>query len=171
MQIIRSIAPTFTRPNDTTAYTAGDLIANSTSAGSVTNREFVFDRWVGQELRIMRWYLEKTDGDIANADFLLALFTVAPTYTSAGDNSATGTVLVTTSFSHIGTMRIAAMVGSSTFGHGMGGPLHDQASYVPWRPDWSSDGRATLYGVMVANAAYTPAANGTFKCVLEGEVC
>ena len=38
MQLLKSTTPVMTRPANATAYTAGDLVANSTSFGSVINR-------------------------------------------------------------------------------------------------------------------------------------
>lgn len=34
--LITTLSGSFTRPSDTTAYASGDLVANSTTAGSVT---------------------------------------------------------------------------------------------------------------------------------------
>ena len=166
MPIIRVTAPTFTRPADTTAYAAGDLVANSVTNTAVTNRIFTFSRFRGP-LRIRKWMLEKTDNDITAAAFLLHLFTSAPTYTSAGDNSALATVGVTLTDTYLGTLTIAAMYGSSTFAHGQGVPV--VGDYVLWEPGWGQGDTAALYGVMVANGAYTPASAGTFSNTIEGE--
>lgn len=165
--LIRATAPVMTRPNDSTQYAAGDLVANNTSAASVTNRIFTFQRFRGP-LRIRKWLLEKTDNDVTSAAFLLHLFSSAPTYTSAGDNGAFATVGVTATGTYIGTMTIAAMYGSSTFAHGQGVPV--VGDYVTWEPAWDSANVASLYGAIVANGTYTPTANGTFLNSLEGEI-
>lgn len=165
MTIIRATAPTFTRPGDTTAYGAGDLVANSTTNTAVTNRIFTFPRFRGP-LRIRKWLLEKTDNDVTNAAFLLLLFSAAPTYTSAGDNSGTATVLVTATDTFLGAMSIAGMAASSTFAHGQGVPT--VGDYVHWEPQFTNE-VALLYGVMVANAAYQPASSGTYRNIIEGE--
>lgn len=166
MPIIRSSAATLTRPADTTAYSAGDLVANDVDAADVTNRIFTFPRFRGP-LRIRKWFLEKTDGDITNAAFLLHLFTAAPTYTSAGDNGAFATVGVSLTGTYIGSLAITAMYGSSTFAHGQGGPV--LGDYVSWEPNWGSADSLSLYGAMVATAAYQGASGGTFVNTLEGE--
>ena len=167
--LIRATAPTLTRPSDTTQYAAGDLIANSVTDTAVTNRIFTFQRFRGP-LRIRKWLLEKTDNDVTSAAFLLHLFSAAPTYTSAGDNSAFATVGVTLTGTYLGTMSIAASYGSSTFAHAQGVPVVDYGDYVTWEPAWDSADRANLFGVMIANGTYTPASAGTFKNTLEGEI-
>ena len=163
--LIRATAPTLTRPSDTTAYAAGDLVANDTDAVDVTNRIFTFPRFRGP-LRIRKWLMEKTDADVANASFQMHLFTAAPTYTSAGDNGLFATVGVTLTGTYLGTLAMTAMYASSTFAHGQGAPI--VGDYVTWEPSWSGD-VALLYGVMIAAAAYQGASAGTFKNTLEGE--
>lgn len=77
MNIVKSNQITFTRPNDSTQYAAGDLVADTTSNATVTNRLFVFKRCRGP-IRIRKWLFQKTDNDTTSASFLLMLFSAAP---------------------------------------------------------------------------------------------
>lgn len=167
MILVKSNVITFTRPNDSTQYAAGDLVANNTAAASVTNRLFVFNRCKGP-IRIRKWIIDKTDNDTTAAAFLLLLYSVAPTYTSAGDNSGIATVLVA-STGYVGTMSVTMSSGSTTNAFGQGVPV--VGDYITWYPQWDdAGGTATLYGVMVANGTYTPAAQGIYTMQLEGEI-
>ena len=167
MNIVKSNQITFTRPNDTTQYAAGDLVANNTAAASVTNRLFVFNRCRGP-IRIRKWLFQKTDNDTTAASFLLMLFSAAPTYTTGGDNSAITTVLQATAGSYLGTMSVTVSSGDTTMAFGQGVPV--VGDYITWNPEWDGTETATLYGVCVANGTYTPTAQGVYVFQLEGEI-
>ena len=64
---IQSVSTTFTRPTDTNVYAAGDLVANSTTAGSVTPMTLAFP--YGQNFAARNITLKKTKVDITNASF------------------------------------------------------------------------------------------------------
>src|SRR3954463_6133443 len=87
MQIYNPSA-SFTRPPDTIAYAAGDLVANSTSNGAVTPLS-----WTLQSSNIIgpcsiyRARLAKSALSVALAAFRLHLYAALPTVTN-GDNGA-----------------------------------------------------------------------------------
>lgn len=74
----------FTRPADTTAYAALDLVANSTTAGSVAPMTFNFGKGVNRYLHSIN--LSKSTVTVTNATFRVDFFSAAPTY-AGGDNA------------------------------------------------------------------------------------
>src|ERR1041385_1792793 len=83
MQLLR-LSTTFVRPNDTTAYANGDLVANSTTANSVTPMTFKAPL---RGIRLWRVFLFRTSTTVTNAKFRLHLFNDSPTVAN-GDNGA-----------------------------------------------------------------------------------
>lgn len=77
-----------TRPADTTAYTALDLIASSTTAGSVVVPSVTVARVTAGGITIPKiaLYSNHTTG-LASVSVTIRLWSAAPTY-SAGDNAA-----------------------------------------------------------------------------------
>jgi len=83
------VTATFTRPADTTAYASADLVANSTTAGSVTPMSFAVGRPnAGGQIRRVR--IVKSGTSAANATFRLHLYSASPTVAN-GDNGAFST--------------------------------------------------------------------------------
>lgn len=78
---------TVTRPADTTAYASGDLVANSTTAGSVTVPTLTVARKAAGSIELRGVKLHKSGTVITNASFRIHFFRVAPTVTN-GDNGA-----------------------------------------------------------------------------------
>jgi hypothetical protein len=76
----------FTRPADTTAYASGDLVANSTTAGSVVSMSITAARSDGGSFMIRRAKLHKSTTSVTNASFRLHFFRVAPSTITNGDN-------------------------------------------------------------------------------------
>lgn len=149
-----AIAPasaTITRPADTTAYASGDLVANSVTAGSVNALQFTTAaRISGGSGRVVGARIQKSTNVVTNAAFRLHLFTVIPTFTSAGDNSALSTVVVATDKGYLGYIDIPAMTGFSAVAWGTGAPdnTREAVNFVAVAQ--------TLYGVLEARGAYTP---------------
>lgn len=134
---------TFVRPADTTQYAAGDLVANSTTAGSVTPLSFVSPK--GQPHYIKSVSLYHTDQDATGSTFRVWFLSSSPTVTN-GDNGALagidaatvlGTVAITADQNCGDTYGIAAApVGMAVSG--------------------------TVYAVIEATGTYTPASAETF---------
>jgi hypothetical protein len=66
----------FTRPADTTAYASGDLVANSTTAGSVVAMTLSVGTAAGMPARIRRVRLMGDKADATNFNFRVHLFSV-----------------------------------------------------------------------------------------------
>src|SRR5689334_10112995 len=66
-------AASFTRPADTTAYASGDLVANNTSAGSVTPMTFAAARAADKGFMVRRARMKKSTTGTTGAQFRLHL--------------------------------------------------------------------------------------------------
>ncbi len=155
MQVI-SPSATFTRPNDTNAYASGDLVANSTTAGSVTPMTFFVG--YGRYFELWRIELTRSDTGVTKANFNLHLFRDSPTVAN-GDNGA-----ISPSVSNfIGTFAVDVSGSLATTGSGKGVVNQSQPAL------FSVDNDGLIYGLLSAGAAYTPTANGTFTVTLIGK--
>ena len=151
---------TITRPADTTAYADKDLVANSTSAGSVVAPSFTAARTVAGGGYVVGARIQKSTNVVTNAAFRLHLFSVVPTFTSAGDNSALATVVVALAKGYLGYVDVTAMVGFSDVAWGVGA-IDNSRGKLPFIAV-----AQTLYGVLEAKAAYTPGDSEVFTLAL-----
>ncbi len=161
MQIVKISATAFTRPNDTTAYASGDLVANNTTAGSVTPMTFSFQS--GSAARIKKAELVRSASSVTNASFRLHLYRDSPTVAN-GDNGAWSS----TGSGYEGFIDIAApgtAFSSTSIAHGVyvNNSVASDLHII-------LDGDAKLYGLLEARGAYTPSAQETFAVSLIGEV-
>lgn len=151
-------APTMTRPADTTPYASGDLVANSTTAGSVTPLSFVAARLAAGSFQVRRARLRKSGTTPTNAAFYVHLFSASPTVAN-GDNGvftpATGAA------TYLGALNIASMIGMSDGCAGSGAALVGTEITVQL-----TSGQ-TIYGLLEARGAYTPISGETFTATLE----
>jgi hypothetical protein len=146
----------FTRPADTTAYASGDIVANSTTAGSVVPLNFPScSDGIGHSLQIRRVRLSKSTTGVTNASFRLHLFNVLPTVTS-GDNAAI--VIATGAAKYLGQVDI---VMNQSFTDGGAGQATCEINCHPVA------GASNLYGLLEARAAYTPGSAEVFTASLE----
>lgn len=144
----------FTRPNDTTAYAAGDLVANSTTAGSVTALSWTYG-FAGSLRRVI---LRTSNATITNGTFDLWLFSANPSGAPTnGDNGA----LAGLSFTTYPVLAVVPLVLTSSMGS-VGGRGH-----ATYDHNLIEFGAGTIYGLLEARAAYTPAANEVFTVELE----
>lgn len=150
----------FTRPNDTTAYASGDLIANNTTAGSVTPMSFTAARVAAGSGMIRRARLKKSGTTVTNASFRLHLYSSSPTPAN-GDNG----VWSTTESGYLGSIDLD-MTGTTA-------RVFTDAAKVVGTPAVGSEinfalaAGQTIYGLLEARAAYTPAAQEVFTVDLE----
>lgn len=152
-------AAQWTRPNDTTAYAAGDLIANSVTAGSVVPMSFDISRDMKGGVLVARARLRKSGTGIVNASFGLNLYRASPTPTN-GDN---GAFLTDQSDDYLGRIDFSAS-NAKAFSDGavvVGVPAVGSAMLVI-----PSSGMR-VYGLLEALAAYTPTAQETWDVGLE----
>src|SRR5687767_13556146 len=89
MQIVQTSA-SFTRPNDTTQYGSGDLIANSTTAGSVSPMSFFVPH--GRGFKLWRVHLLRSATTVTDAQFRLHIYKDSPTVAN-GDNGAISSIV------------------------------------------------------------------------------
>lgn len=152
------VGSTVTRPSDTTAYASGDLVANSTTAGSVTPISFAgVARVSGGSGMIRRMRLRTSSTSVTSASFRLHLYSASPTVTN-GDN---GAWLSDQASNYIGALDVTVDRAFSDGAAGNGVPV--SGSDINF--DLSSG--TTIYGLLEARAAYTPTSAGTFVCSLE----
>ena len=154
-------ATQFSRPADTTTYAAGDCLANSTTAGSVTPLEFTLPvngpdhGIIITGARLLKSDHTKTTGD----DFRLHLWTTSPTV-SGGDNAAMSNTLT----GYLGSISLDddEEIGSADIVY-CGTP--DRNNNVIYAANFTGQ---VIYGLLEATGAYEPASAETFDVTLEG---
>lgn len=133
---------TFVRPGDTTQYTAGDLVANSTIAGSV--EPLSFNTPHNQSCLIRAVSLYHSDQDATASTFRVWFLSVSPTLTN-GDNGALAGINAATV---LGTVEITADENcGDTFGASEPAPILVSGPF---------------YAVVEATGTYTPGDAETF---------
>jgi hypothetical protein len=150
----------FTRPADTTAYASGDLVANSTTAGSVT--PLSWDVKIGARFKIKRATILKSTTSVTNFKLYLHLFSAAPTFTN-GDNGALS--MTTGAAGYLGSVLIdGTTLPGAVFSDGAigTGAFADGAE-----PNFQLPSGHKIYGVLQANAAYTPGNAEVFTVTLD----
>jgi hypothetical protein len=145
-----------TRPADTTAYAIGDLVANSVTAGSVTPLSLAVARVNTGTGIIRRLRLTTTKTGLAGTEiFRVHLFQLTPTVTN-GDNgafSANGRAQ--------GYIGFADITMSSVFNDGAFGSANVDLLFT------AGAGVQTVFGLIEARTAYTPASGETFAVAVE----
>lgn len=137
------VEATFTRPADTTAYASGDLVANSTTAGSVTAMNFIIpglDKNVGM-IRFVR--VRTNNATPTNGTFRAHFFNTSPLAPTNGDNGA---------FVPAGISGYLGSVDATVIG-GTAGSAGVVTAAIPVVGTTDN----TIYGLLEARGAYTPA--------------
>jgi hypothetical protein len=153
-----SPAASFTRPADTTAYASGDLIANSTTAGSVTPLSWPLPH-PGAAVQIKRARIRKTTTTVTNFKAYLHLYSAAPAVAN-GDNGAYSS---TKAANYIGSILIDGTTtpgakfsdGAAAFGAAAAGS------------EFNVQPGSTIYGLLEAQAAYAPGNAEVFTVTLD----
>lgn len=144
----------FTRPADTTAYASGDLVANSTTAGSVVPMTFII-RPENRPAMIRRVRIKKTGTSIANASFRLHLYGTSAITNTNGDN---GAWLTNNTANYYGSIDVTLDKAFSDGSQGVGSPsAGSEMNYDI----------GLCYGLLEARNAYTPASAEVFTVELE----
>lgn len=159
MQIVE-VSTTFTRPNDTSAYTSGDLIANSTTAGSVS--PFSFTIPYGRGMKLWRVGVNRSSTTVSNASFRVHLYKDSPTVAN-GDNGA----ISSTRSNYLGFVDVVGTGTAFSDTSSAFGIYVNNALAVPMV--FAADGDRVVYGLLEARGAYAPAAQETFTVTLVGE--
>jgi hypothetical protein len=153
--LYRPAAAEFTRPANTTAYAALDAVG--VTAGSVLTFANVARQNSGSG-RVVAVRLWKSDITVTNASFLIHFYNAAPT--AIADNSP-WTMLYADREKYVGAVATGTMV---TGGTGSGGYAVVPATTTPLvLPFKTAAGAKSLFAVITAAAAYTPASAETFS--------
>lgn len=150
---------TFTRPNDTTAYATGDLVANSVTNTSVTPMSFVVTGNVHGPLFVRRVKIKKSTNVTTAAQFRLHLYASSPTVAN-GDNGAWSS----SESGYYGSIDVTVdKAFTDPASNGVGVPQSGTGTEitVPGGTD------LTIYGLLEARAAYAPGAQEVFTVILE----
>lgn len=148
----------FVRPADSTAYASGDLVANSTVAGSVVPMSFTAARVNGGSGMIRRFEIQTSSTSVTNASFRLHLYTVSPT-PSNGDNGAWLTNGVA---NYLGSLDVTLDKAFTDGASGVGLPtIGNEVNFSV------ASGTRVLFGLLEARAAYTPSSGEVFTVNLE----
>lgn len=147
----------FTRPADTTAYASGDLIANSTTAGSVVPMQFTVAREAAGSFMIRRVKIATTNASALNAQKRLHLYSAAPTPAN-GDNGAFSTSGAAT---YLGAFDVTIDRSFTDGACGFGVPVNGSDIVVKLAAG------QIIYGLLEARSAITPASGSTITTTLE----
>lgn len=160
---------TFVRPADTTAYTAQDLVAPSTSVQAANSPEVpnaVNANGDGVRIEVVR--LRKSGKTLTNASFRVHFFNTQPTWTIAdnADGGAITALNVSDLAGHVGYVDITMDRASATTGaYGVANPGPGAITVRPAVPGTPSP---SLYYAIQATAGYTPTSGESFTLELEG---
>jgi hypothetical protein len=144
-----------TRPADAAVYAAGDLIANSITAGSVL--PLVFEG-VKRGI-ILRALIGKSGPIVTNAQFRLHLFSRGTLTFANGDN---GVLSCNGAADYLGAMEGTLGLAFTDSGMGIATPISGMGSGILLMS-------GSLFGVLEARAAYTPISAEVFTVQLEIE--
>lgn len=139
-----------TRPADTTAYASGDLVANSTTAGSVVAIPLDASSGPGRSSIIKRVSIAKSGVGVTNASFRVHLFTAAPTVAN-GDN---GAISMAGAAGYLGSIDVTV------------GQAFTDGAFGAAAADIAFAGQA-LYALIEARGAYTPVSGEVFTAGVE----
>jgi len=85
--LVANPSSTLTTVANTTAYSAGDLLANNSTAGSVTPPSLTVGRVAASQVKLNRFRLRSAGTNLSGVNILVDLWSSAPTFTN-GDNGA-----------------------------------------------------------------------------------
>lgn len=146
----------FTRPADTTTYASGDLVANSTTAGSVVPLSWTAARVATGNFFIRRIRLTTSSTSVTLSNFRVHFYTTLPTVTN-GDNGA----WLSPTSGWIGAMDVTVNEAFSDGAAGNGSPNIGSELGVAL-----ASGQL-IYGLIEARAAYVPTSGEVFTVILE----
>lgn len=155
-RVVVVTAPTMTRPANTTQYSTGDLVANSTTAGSVVPLEFDVGGGSGM-VRKIRIRTNRTSGGTTSAVFRVYLFRTAPTV-AGGDNAAFNPA---NADNFLDAMDVVV---NEQFSDGAANSSNGAAGEINYS---LPSGSTKLFGLVRAGAGYTPASAEQISVALE----
>lgn len=154
------VSANFNRPADATAYASGDLVANNTTAGSVAALAYTSAARVsGGSGMVRRVRLKKSGASVTNASFRVHFYGADPAASTGITNGDNGAWL-TKHASYLGAVDITVDKAFSDAAAGVGVPNSGgEINYVATNQ--------TIWALIEARAAYTPASGETFTVELE----
>lgn len=156
-------AATYARPENTTAYSAGDAVSNSDTAETVTALSFAVSDTIDFPVALDRMRLMSTDEGLAGIDFRAWLFNADPAQ-AGGVGGADNEAFAQKMLGFVGTMA-GTFVAMSDGCVAVLTPEH--GSRIVTTP---VAGAKTVYALLETIDAFTPSANSTtFDATLEGE--
>lgn len=138
----------FTRPGDTTPYASGDLVANSTTAGSVVPVTLAVARVNNGSVMLRRLKLHKSTTTTTNAAFRVHLFRAVPGTVTNGDN---GVFSVSGVADYLGGFDVTIDRAFTDGAAGFGMPIIGNDISVK-----VANGAMTIFALVEARAAYVP---------------
>ena len=155
---------TFTRPNDTTPYASGDVVANATSRPTALQFSCSGRSSLGSGVL---YGVSRDDQNNPNTpgEFELWLFSAS---TTVGNDNANANV----SWNNLANLIAVIQLTSSTLtnsGSGNAGSRRYQSS-SPLGIPFVTDASGNLYGALVSKSAYTPIALEIFRFYLKTEM-
>lgn len=148
----------FTRPADTTAYAANDVICDSTTVGKAMQL-LPAGTFSGQRGLITRVVVQKSTNSVTNSAMSLALFAGDPGVLADNVSFAAIATYALVGSIYLGSIAVATFAVPNGFGYSVSDNVLTTA--VPFTHPTALTG--TLYGVLTATAAWTPAASEIFK--------
>lgn len=146
----------FVRPANATAYSLNKLVANNVTAGSVTPMTFTVGRVTAGAFFIRRAKIKKSSNSVTTCSFRLHLYSALPTVTN-GD----GGVWLSVESGYLGSLDVTIDKQFSDAASGVGVPIiGSDISFV------LASG-TSVYGLLEARSAYTPASAETITVYLE----
>lgn len=154
--LINTLSATFTRPNDTTPYSSGDLVANNVTAGSVTPLTLALANPALAQTSVVRCRLSKSGTTPTNANFRVHMYSASPVVAN-GDNGAWSS---SKAANYLGFIDVTSMLAFTDGCTGFAG--------VTAGAEMRLSGLAgSIYAQLEAKAAYTPVAQEVFTLYVE----
>lgn len=156
-----SVEQAFTRPADATAYTAGDLVANNVTAGSVVPLNIPVPAMLRSSGAVINSaVLKKSANGFTNAAFRLHFFSVSPVV-AGGDNAAMDVGPQADNW--LGALEGIMIVRGSGGSLGRLVPIPlVTATMISWGDIIIPPGLTNIFGLIEARAAYTPTSAEVF---------
>lgn len=158
------VSANFTRPADTSAYTSGDLVANSTSAPAALS----FSGTAlssGGAFMVRRARLKKSTTSTTAASFRLHLYGADPGSATGGITNGDNGAWLTDESTYIGSIDLDIS--------GTAGRVFNDGAKVVGAPSAGTElahklsSGTTAYGLLEARGAYTPGSAEVFTVELE----
>jgi hypothetical protein len=159
-----STSVTFTRPANTTAYTAGDVMADTTATGSCTALTIPVAAYAGQRIRIDKMYITTSQATCVaqvRTQWYNRTRATLPVPTPV-DNAAMTTILANDPYfkGFIDLLPLAAEAGSNTAARS---PI-----VLPWVELQCAETDTNLYCTLTTNTAFTPDSAQSFRLNVSG---